>query len=423
MFGELELRLGTGKPKQASFVDIPTPPASTAELSSASGRPSPPQISAPTSTSRSTARTNDSSRSAQVTDSRFRENVLPQYRIIVEAEPKGKRPCYPYNHFGVTPPHPANADENEIVRWYQQKHKHEDSSIWLSLDEVDAEFVLEQYQTLSELNENEAAFSFCGKVAFLRADTIPKPSSHKRAKVARCTLEWGPLPCEDFRSPPVLDPFENEKLFNFEIKSDLTFWVSLSQFSQELKDAVGSCTFLHQDLQIAGPYFTVEFKRDHKTLDIAVNQLAAACAIALYNRVGLRMRMMRESKHPGGWSAADFRHIAHYGIAFGGRTADIYCATPNIKDTPPLPSSAPAHEVPMWSGCTMTQVANIVLNSVEAVRKLRAWVHEIQNWGLGEHSKYFVEDVKAFIYQDENYAEGASEIDNSLIGGTRYTTS
>ncbi|KAK0971861.1 hypothetical protein LTR54_017695 [Friedmanniomyces endolithicus] len=46
--------------------------------------------------------------------------------------------------------------------------------------------------------------------------------------------------------------------------------------------------------EVVGPYLTIKFKKADQDMASAVNQLAAAAAMILFNRVTLRIRRLNE---------------------------------------------------------------------------------------------------------------------------------
>lgn len=308
----------------------------------------------------------------------------------------------PYEHFGTTDP---SAEDQETVNQHYCDQGRQ-SLVWLSLDEENAGAVLREYGLMKRLNQSEAKFSFYAKLAFLRQDLMHDPLSEERQQSTFCTMESAtkPNPRAHLYPPPKLNSLIPAKPFEWDNKPDLVFWLPLVLFKKDYRGLVCDCTYVLPEAQVAAPYLTVEFKKDNTTEVMAINQVAAAATLALYNRVLLRAERLCANGHNGSWTAKKFDDIEHYGISFTGEIAEIYLATPRIStaSTPSASVDAGAYIRSAWNGCDVKRLTRISLNVLENVQALRAWINEIQNWGLGKYLEAFEKDVKLLLSKTQS---------------------
>ena len=97
---------------------------------------------------------------------------------------------------------------------------------------------------------------------------------------------------EKWEAPPILHSPDTSHAYNFDIRPDCAYWLSLRAFNKDWRDRVEEYTLIIYD-RVTCPYFTVEFKRDDSGDVVAENQIATAGALALYNRYLLRSACFR----------------------------------------------------------------------------------------------------------------------------------
>jgi len=97
-----------------------------------------------------------------------------------------------------------------------------------------------------------------------------------------------------WRVPPTMvisdsprDVGEAPELWSWDIRPDCAYWLSLRGFNPRYRFQIQNCTFVRD--WITCPYFSVEFKRDGESEDVAVRQVCAAGALALFNRCYLHL--------------------------------------------------------------------------------------------------------------------------------------
>ncbi|KAK0951850.1 hypothetical protein LTS16_026380 [Friedmanniomyces endolithicus] len=237
------------RPTQASQrrgTELLTPPASAHSTQPQRSRPSSPIPRPPSSTSGRGITTRSSAvnsgrakqRTPRVTDKDFRLTTLNPHGIEIVEDPTLYDFRGPYRHFETEAPGQERKSKDELVNWYQTRSGLEGAFIWLSLLPEDVSNVEHEYRQMVAAEEEEAKFAFYGKLAFFQQDVAHIPRSSARKRSAYCKMEWAPKPDGDLlRCPPM--------------KAD-------------------------QDMASA------------------VNRLAAAAALILFNRVTLRIRRLNE---------------------------------------------------------------------------------------------------------------------------------
>ncbi|KAK5110513.1 hypothetical protein LTR85_001003 [Meristemomyces frigidus] len=257
--------------------------------------------------------------------------------------------------------------------------------------------------------EEEAKFQFHALSHFFLQDEVHVPHSLERKRVAYCKMQWAPKPegrllcC----APEMQQtPFDACPPFGFVTNPDCTFWLTALQFNPKHRADVRDITFVVNKPQVMTPYFTIEFKKSDTTLEAAVNQIAAAAALTLYNRVALRAWRLRDTAPDRPLTSQDFEDIFHFGIAFAGEQALIYKISPTLHDLA-FPSAV---LVGGARGNRPNETDLSRANEPNNVLELKRWVNEIQNWGLGYYSREVRVDVKGILRQ----ANGG-EADVSLL--------
>ena len=184
--------------------------------------------------------------------------------------------------------------------------------------------------------------------------------------------------------PPILDRTVPYKPYNFDIRPDCSYWISLQAFNPLYRKRVGEYVSV-QKKRILCPYLTIEFKRDNSTLIKARNQVAVASALALYNRWKLaEARRVVTGKQRSG-SERHKEVLKHYGLTFTGRNYEFWCMEPTLSSQE------------SWIGCRMYRLVKDELDSNEGVRLFVDWINEIHRWGLKIHGPSCEVDIKHCI--------------------------
>ena len=210
-------------------------------------------------------------------------------------------------------------------------------------------------------------------------------------------------PCEDafWSPPPVLLSEMRHDDYKWDLRPDCTYWLSFRGFNPEYSFCVSDSSFVHQEW-ITCPYLTIEFKRDDWKPDVATMQVAAASAIALYNRHNLHTRAFEShtcEENEENLQAPDLSTTNHYGITFTGPTYTTWLMRP----AHPLSNESPMQ----WNGSRMSRVSHGSCTDAAAVGRLADWINEIDRWGLSAHAKSCQHDVKILL--------NAGGVETSLI--------
>ncbi|TKA61129.1 hypothetical protein B0A55_12372 [Friedmanniomyces simplex] len=360
-------------------------------------------------------------RGARVTDKNFREATLKRYGIAVDESVTSLWRRGPYQYFNTIQPPDDVTSKEDVEVWYHNKYKCEDSRVWLALDMIGAESIAHAYSQMLAAEEEEAKFQFHALSHFFLQDEVNVPRSPERKRIAYYKMQWAPKPDGRLlRCPPEVEhnPSDAYSSFGFNTNPDCTFWLTALQFNPRYREDVSDVTFVVSKPQVMTPYFTIEFKKSDTTLEAAVNQLAAAAGLTLYNRVALRAWRLRDTAPDRPLTAKDFEGILHYGIAFAGAKALIYEISPTLRDlaSPVLVGGTRGNQpsetdlARFWAGCRISKLTRLNATEATDVLELKRWVNEIQNWGLGKYSKEVRLDVKA-IWRQAN----GGEVDVSLL--------
>ena len=256
-------------------------------------------------------------------------------------------------------------------------------------------------------------------------------------------LELVAKPDDCWIVPPVLPGQQSVKQYDFDIRPDCGYWLSLQAWSQMYASRVRQWILVLKR-RITCPYFFIEFKKDDSAFTAAENQIAAAASIALYNRFNLRIARFEQSKKP--LKTLDLTNIKVYGVTFTRDCYEVWCIRPTVN-----------RSTLQWEGCMMTSmfqgtclapvdvkgksfcrlfvswvfrsaifvdwcitgttlVVNIIswdcltleiridqrlLESIKAnfcvVTDLSDWINEIHRWGLSVHGPNCENDVKICI--------------------------
>ena len=247
------------------------------------------------------------------------------------------------------------------------------------------ERVAEEYGCMEDDNVCEAQFAMYAMVNLFHQDKLSSrrqrdqrgwKSDSKVQLVAKAGVRW-------WEAPPVLTTAQDLKQYDFDIRPDGAYWLSLDSFNPTYVSQIYIWAFVIK-LRITSPYLFIEFKKDEKDITCAENQVAAVASLALYNRYMLRVTCLKQAKKA---PKDDFhRNLAVYGITFQGTFYKVWCLRPTLNATNA-----------QWGGCTMTSVHQ-GFGSIETdVKDLADWINEIHRWGLGVHGPLCENDIKTCL--------------------------
>ncbi|KAB5514922.1 hypothetical protein GE09DRAFT_1264357 [Coniochaeta sp. 2T2.1] len=166
--------------------------------------------------------------------------------------------------------------------------------------------------------------------------------------------------------------------WRWDIRPDCAYWLSLEGFNPRYRFQIQNCTFVRG--YITCPYFTIEFKRDGQSEDVAVRQVAAAGSLALFNRWYLHseVRKARPSL------AENLSNLRHYALTYVGSKFVFWVLRPTLNDG-------------TWKGCTMTRLIGADCADEYGVRELIDWINKVHRWGILEHGPGCERDIKAVL--------------------------
>ena len=271
--------------------------------------------------------------------------------------------------------------------------------MWLSLDPKTAANIQKRYESLKRERANEAKFQLRAVIHFFKDDIIEQDPSDRERKT-HFELQWGPVPndSELLFCPPMKD--NTCRPLSFNTNPDCAYWLPLQRLAENHQDFVKHMTYVREPSATAVPYFTIEFKKNDKLFDEAVNQLSITTSLMLFNRVLLRCSRLQaqlQGELARSFKEISFDDIKHYGMAFNASTAHIYIVTPILDCENPHPKAGKRPQHP-WMGCRLQPIARYDVSRTGRVNELSAWINEIHNWGLGEHSRKFEQDVKLIAH-------------------------
>lgn len=339
--------------------------------------PLPPSASASqTGSSTSTLLTKDTtiSRRSKATitprDPDFREDVLEPRGIVIKGDTISLPD--PYKHFASD----RTSDTN-----YKELQGLESVGIWLEKDDTTVYEISEEYHCMAQNNLCEAEFATFGKEKILKGEPrrfkVPEDGLWRTERMIEPVAK--PSARERWSAPPRLASWAEGRSYNFDLRPDCSYWLSLRAFNKDWRDKVEEFTFVMYE-RVTCPYFTIEFKRDDSGDVAAENQVASAGALALYNRYLLRAMCLDQSKMP--WRKEDMVDLRHYGATFGGSKYALWCLEPILS------------EKGYWNGCTMSRIFRGGCHTESGVKSLFQWVNEIHAWGLQKYGPACHTDIK-----------------------------
>ena len=295
-------------------------------------------------------------------------------------------PLKAYKHFNVDEP---NGDR---VCYYTEKREAPCSSVWLESGDAFVSDIVQEYSCMSQRRLCEAEFAAFARETLLkrerRAQGTPQAIEGRCWKTERL-IELVAKPITHLWRRPPLVGREYAKLddksytdYGFDLRPDCAYWLSLQAFSPDYKVHVQEHIHVVHDT-ITCPYLTIEFKRDDVEDQAAFNQVAAAAALALYNRYLLRRRSLDLAKQK--WDQQHLKHLKHYGITFTGSSYSIWCIHAVLTNRY------------YWNGCHMERVFLGNCERAISVRDLIDWINEIHCWGLTVHGPECQKDVKVSL--------------------------
>ena len=315
---------------------------------------------------------------ARPMDKDFEIEVLAKRGIFIcSDQPSGTA----FPHFGTSPP------TTDLLQHYREFNQ--DTLVWLDMDEETARRVVRAYLYMRYHHLCEAEYATYAKENFLKGDIRDlEPDPHRLWKTQRMIeLVAKPDNLSKWRTPPEVDSKITGKRYEFDIRPDCSYWLSIQAFNPQYKDQIEEWTCVMHE-SITCPYFTVEFKRDDSDIAVAKLQVAAASALALYNRFLLKQACLDVTGKK--WSSKAFNQLRHYGLTFTGEAYAFWCTTPIKSDDW------------SWKGCRMERVFQSKCSHEIGLKNFVDWINEIHRWGLTVHGKACEADLRLCIHKNSH---------------------
>ena len=323
-------------------------------------------------------------------NTRFEDIILKPHGIIINRELRVAKGAA--EHFKTAPV--ANSD-------YQNLKGLDHIKIWLDTSDKQISEITDEYQEMNRRNlcEDEYA-TFAKENVFRGSRRAGHPAQDERIRIERM-VNPSLLPGRSWKKPPhpntVSDNETQEESYvtwstsgwGWDVRPDCSYWLSLQGFNPWWRSQVKCVTYVKDGI-VACPYFTIEFKRDGEVEDNAINQVAAAGSIALYNRFRLYRRASREyykdQQNHKGFNPTPWQQLRHYGLTFIGSAFEVWVLKPMSSEN---------HT---WAGCTMESLkVGDCSQSKYDTEELMRWTNEIHLWGLSVHGPAVKDEIKVCL--------------------------
>lgn len=310
---------------------------------------------------------------------RFPEIVLQPRRIDID---KTKR---------TNPSAFAHFRTSDAPSDYRQLPGLAQIDVWVEDDTHGFEGIVEEYREMRLQGLCKAEFATFGKDCFFRGQRWAVRVAEDSLLRAERMVQPVSLPDDDtWQAPPVLLSEEDAGLGNAavgaawagDVRPDCSYWLSLRGFNYEYSFQLQTVTYAKSNALC--PYLTIEFKRDGEPRDVAIAHVAAAGAIALYNRFRLyRSAVVSQNDQ---WVSVPVDDLRHYGTTFVGSQYIVWVLRVRVD------ASAE------WDGCVMERLVTADCSQHwVAARELARWINEIHRWGLMVHGLECKDEIKAVL--------------------------
>ncbi|KAJ8124631.1 hypothetical protein O1611_g9007 [Lasiodiplodia mahajangana] len=306
---------------------------------------------------------------AKVSDLDFEASVLAPYGITIQTKSLTKNL---YKHFGLEGLH-----EDPIDRYnaYQRRLQ---LRVLLGPGTDRTQNILREYYSMNIYGCSEAEYSTYALCEIFRDEprhtSLLKTADECWLPVRMLQLSLKP-PLDEWEQPrPVTKP---NKSYDWDISPDCMYYVSLQAFPLNFRDNVDKYVSVAQTRAFS-PYLTIEFKKNGETANTIRNKVAAASALALYNRWRLKCAAF-QFMHDGRWSEEHKAQMRHYSITFVGSKWELWYTTPKTYDD--------------WSGCSMFSMHRGECSRLDSVELLLSCVNDLHYWGLMVHGRSCKADI------------------------------
>ncbi|KAI0554218.1 hypothetical protein F4679DRAFT_527574 [Xylaria curta] len=356
---------GTGGVGRAGSF-IPLRPARGPKGITTAETPLPAPSEVETLASQQTGQIGQTSKGIQITDRNFEQLVLVPYGITLSKE------SYRISH-QFSFPKEVPLDRAARLSFYKEKLP---LGIWL--DANNNERIEQRYCMMERDGRCEADFqAYALGTIFHDHDAVlfNRMSSAVRFVPERMVeLVHSADKTTVWQSPPL---GQSEKIYGWDIRPDCSYYVSIQAFPADQRVDCHELVSLVYKERAFGSYFTIEFKKNSMSIDVAERQIAIASTLSLYNRWRLKLSKV-ELQDKNNWSKEDKDHLRHYCLTFTGPRWTIWCVNPKTYEE--------------WTGCTVTSLKNGNCTHIDHVTTLFEYVNDIHYWGLMVHGKSIVND-------------------------------
>jgi hypothetical protein len=315
-----------------------------------------------------------SSATAKTNDQDFEDMVLKPRHIQIDHSTKSVLATF---HFEVAEP-PAQ----DLPQYYQGLPGLSESTLWLDANELFLADIVREYDSMIQHGLNEAEYATYAIESLLKREVRNPRLPETRHLLAERMIQLVAKPEDHWEPPPVLDSNVPLKPYNFDIRPDCSYWISLQAFNPSYRSSVTEYVSVRNE-RILCPYLTIEFKKDDSTLRKARRQVAVASALALYNRWKLTVARLVATEKP--WTERRKKVLKHYGLTFTGRSYEFWCIEPTLSSEG------------SWIGCRMYRLIQSKLITPRDVHLFINWINEIHRWGLTVHGPSCESDIKHCI--------------------------
>ena len=172
-----------------------------------------------------------------------------------------------------------------------------ESSIWIESSDTFVKRATKRYTDMLFRNLCDAEYATYAKDSLLKRDDFAddEQTDVRQWRAERfLELVAKPEPKDTWEAPPIIEGSESANIipsseYFFDLRLDCAYWVSLQGTDKKLRYTIE--TIVHTIYgNFTSPYFTIEFKKDNQESEVALNRLAGASALALYNRFCLRQK-------------------------------------------------------------------------------------------------------------------------------------
>lgn len=289
-----------------------------------------------------------------------------------------------FAHFGTIPP---------LVP-YKQLPELKDTNVWLEIDQATRKQIVNHYLFMQRKGLCEGEFAAYAKETFFKGEPrgVEVPHDHQWRSERMLQVVF-PL-CDDafWSAPPVLAPNPNRDDYKWDLRPDCAYWLSLRGKDPNYSLLVGCSCFVYRDW-ITCPYLTIEFKRDDWEPNLTTTLVAAAGALALYNRHQLRVRAIESDVNKCSQNIHQTHRltsIRHYALTFTGSMYTVWLLQPAAPSSDRLP--------PVWNGCHISRLTHGDCTDGHGLGRLVDWINEIHRWGLTGHADGCQADIRRIFY-------------------------